>query len=187
MSDGAGQDTNQPTDPPAGSSVGFGPVEFEARLLLSAQLEPDADHDGYGDETQDQCPTDAATQGPCPLVTPPPADKTPPAFSASISKLLKLSKSGAISFTLTSGENATGTATGTVSLPRTSRVVRFKTAKFSLSAGKRTKVTLKLPKSALKKVRSALRHHRLKAKLTITAKDAAGNQTVKKLSAKLKH
>jgi hypothetical protein len=34
---------------------------------ISAVLEPDADHDGYGDETQDQCPTDASTQGPCPV------------------------------------------------------------------------------------------------------------------------
>src|SRR5262245_54844083 len=34
-------------------------------LDLSARLEPDADHDGYGDETQDQCPTNASTQGPC--------------------------------------------------------------------------------------------------------------------------
>ena len=42
------------------------------RIDLSAQLEPDADHDGFGDETQDQCPTDASTQGPCPVapVTP---------------------------------------------------------------------------------------------------------------------
>ena len=37
------------------------------RLNVSAVLEPDADHDGFGDETQDQCPTDASTQGPCPL------------------------------------------------------------------------------------------------------------------------
>ena len=32
------------------------------RINLSASLEPDADHDGYGDETQD-CPTNAATVG----------------------------------------------------------------------------------------------------------------------------
>lgn len=37
-----------------------------AQLDISAMLEPDADHDGYGDETQDQCPTYAATQGACP-------------------------------------------------------------------------------------------------------------------------
>jgi hypothetical protein len=37
------------------------------RLNVSAVLEPDADQDGSGDETQDQCPTNAATQGPCPV------------------------------------------------------------------------------------------------------------------------
>jgi hypothetical protein len=35
-------------------------------LNVSAVLEPDADGDGFGDETQDQCPTNATTQGPCP-------------------------------------------------------------------------------------------------------------------------
>ena len=35
-------------------------------LLLNADVELDADHDGYGDESQDLCPTSAATQGPCP-------------------------------------------------------------------------------------------------------------------------
>ncbi|MGH2992472.1 MAG: hypothetical protein ACRDL1_02920 [Solirubrobacterales bacterium] len=34
-------------------------------LNLSAVLEPDADADGFGDETQDECPTDTTTQGPC--------------------------------------------------------------------------------------------------------------------------
>ena len=34
---------------------------------VSAILEPDADHDQFGDETQDQCPTNASTQGPCPV------------------------------------------------------------------------------------------------------------------------
>jgi hypothetical protein len=37
--------------------------------LVNAVVEPDADHDGYGDETQDQCPTDGSTQGPCPTAT----------------------------------------------------------------------------------------------------------------------
>jgi hypothetical protein len=41
------------------------------QLLLNADLEPDADGDGFGDETQDQCPTDASTQGPCPDTDPP--------------------------------------------------------------------------------------------------------------------
>jgi hypothetical protein len=41
------------------------------RLNISAKLEPDADKDGYGDETQDKCATDAKTQGTCP----PPSNK----------------------------------------------------------------------------------------------------------------
>lgn len=45
------------------------------QLLLNADLEPDADGDGFGDETQDQCPTDASTQGPCPADTTPPQTK----------------------------------------------------------------------------------------------------------------
>jgi hypothetical protein len=32
---------------------------------VSAKLEPDADHDGFGDETQDQCSTNPSTQGAC--------------------------------------------------------------------------------------------------------------------------
>jgi hypothetical protein len=42
-------------------------------LLVQAVIEPDADHDGFGDETQDACPTQATTQGAC--------DKAAPAVS----------------------------------------------------------------------------------------------------------
>ena len=46
----------------------------EHELLLNADIEPDVDADGFGDETQDQCPTDTSTQVPCP----PGADTDPP-------------------------------------------------------------------------------------------------------------
>ena len=36
-------------------------------VFFNADIEPDADGDGYGDETQDGCPADASTQGPCPV------------------------------------------------------------------------------------------------------------------------
>jgi hypothetical protein len=52
-------------DPPLGSSVA--PTAMLGyRLLLSAVVEPDADGDGYGDESQDACPADPARQAaPC--------------------------------------------------------------------------------------------------------------------------
>ena len=43
--------------------------------LISGTIEADADHDGFGDDSQDQCPTDAATQGPCPTTGPIPQPK----------------------------------------------------------------------------------------------------------------
>jgi hypothetical protein len=48
-------------------------VEALSKPLLQApivaRIEPDADGDGYGDETQDKCPQSAAYQSPCPVVT----------------------------------------------------------------------------------------------------------------------
>jgi hypothetical protein len=52
-----------------------GPFE----VSFSADVERDADHDGFGDETQDRCPKDAATQAPCVAAAPPPPlDTAPP-------------------------------------------------------------------------------------------------------------
>ena len=42
-----------------------GSTEAINHLLVAATIEPDADNDGFGDETQDQCPRQATTQGPC--------------------------------------------------------------------------------------------------------------------------
>jgi hypothetical protein len=39
------------------------------RLNLQATMEPDADHDGYGDVTEDGCPTDPSTHAACPIPT----------------------------------------------------------------------------------------------------------------------
>ena len=58
---------------PALPDTGTGPSPSSftnAHIPLQARIEPDADGDGYGDETQDRCPTDAATSGPCPIPLP---------------------------------------------------------------------------------------------------------------------
>ena len=55
-------------DPAAGTRSSY-TATGNLEIPLTAQVEPDADHDGYGDETQDQCPTNGATAGPCPLPT----------------------------------------------------------------------------------------------------------------------
>lgn len=50
------------------------PVE----VAYNADVEPDADQDGYGDETQDLCPTSATTALPCPVLPSPTQDTTAP-------------------------------------------------------------------------------------------------------------
>ncbi len=69
-------DTKDPTDTYAGATGGtpvgsIFKVERSTGLQvpIAARIEPDVDGDGYGDETQDQCPQSAAYQGPCPVVT----------------------------------------------------------------------------------------------------------------------
>ena len=45
-------------------------LETTGELLIQGTLEPDADGDGFGDETQDQCPTQRSAQGPCDTAAP---------------------------------------------------------------------------------------------------------------------
>lgn len=55
-------------NPPLADGASAPPFFFPAsneELLHNADVEPDADHDGFGDETQDQCPTDASTHAQC--------------------------------------------------------------------------------------------------------------------------
>jgi hypothetical protein len=69
----------QPTDTdgghPVDTTVQYHTAGCAFEILVQGTVETDADHDGYGDETQDQCPTDASTHGPCPTSTPPPVHK----------------------------------------------------------------------------------------------------------------
>lgn len=60
------------SDPAPGASATFAK---SARFTnVAAFLEADADNDGFGDTSQDQCPTDASTQAACAGVPPPPDD-----------------------------------------------------------------------------------------------------------------
>jgi hypothetical protein len=176
------------TNEALGSTTTFKLIDDDFSFPVAARVEPDADGDGFGDETQDLCPTEANTQAACPSSSPPPSprDTTPPSLSASSTKSAKLSRSGALSLAMTSSEPASGSATGTISLPSVAKTVRFKTAKVKLTARKLTKISLKLPTSNAQKVRKALKHHKLRAKIVVTVRDLAGNKTVRRLTIKLK-
>ena len=63
---------------PVDTTVQYDTTSCNLQVLVQGTIETDADHDGYGDDTQDQCPTDASTHGPCSTTTsttPPPHKK----------------------------------------------------------------------------------------------------------------
>jgi RTX calcium-binding nonapeptide repeat (4 copies) len=67
------------TEPVRGSTKTTTTLLSGTRIMIAANVEPDSDRDGFGDETQDQCPTNATTQGPCPQPPPPTFCKGNPA------------------------------------------------------------------------------------------------------------
>jgi hypothetical protein len=75
----------------------------------------------------------------------------------------------------------------TVQVSNASRLYRFKAVRRSVAAHKTTRLRLKLSRKALRAVRRALRRHkRLRARITVTARDRAGNVSSAKLSVRLK-
>ncbi len=76
---GGGINFTNPGDPGVGETNSYG-SSGAFKLDISAQLEPDADRDGFGDETQDACASSAATQLECvppdTMITQPPPAKT---------------------------------------------------------------------------------------------------------------
>ncbi len=73
-----------------------GPLFYDTlvpnELMVQYRIEPDADLDGFGDETQDRCPTNAATQAACPATATP---ATTPAKKCKKKKRKKKGKSSA--------------------------------------------------------------------------------------------
>jgi hypothetical protein len=55
---------------PVDTTVVYNNAGCGFEVLVQGSVEPDADHDGFGDETQDQCPSNAAIQTACPTGVP---------------------------------------------------------------------------------------------------------------------
>jgi hypothetical protein len=123
-------------------------------------------------------------------VRPPPPRTVPPADVVTSFSALKCSsrqKVGSLTVQAGMAENGTITVTGTVNVPNAAKVYKLKSVSVTALAGRAVTVRLKLPKKALKAAKKALkRHKKVKASLTITARDTAGNVKTEKRSVKLK-
>jgi hypothetical protein len=164
--------------PTVGSTVAFTERhEGAARIPVFATVEPDADGDGYGDETQDQCPTDGSTQGPCPTKaapTPPPAP-TPITLSASAA-----AKKTFLTVSLTTTAQASVTVTGTVKIGK-GKLVKLRGNTQTVAPGTLAKFTVLFPA----KLKAALKKLPANKKLTVSLSASAPGATTKKLTVKV--
>ncbi len=153
------------------------------RVNVAATVESDADKDGYGDDTQDACPTDATRQSACPAT----ADKRAPKLAFSSSSTQNVLANRAVVVAVTSDENGTATASGRLSVPGASRTFKLRPASATLTAGKRARLKLRVTKKARGAARRSLRRgRRVRARVTITVRDGAGNIATAKRTVKVR-
>jgi len=173
-------------NPPVGATV---PMP-EGRLPSLSQpitvaVEPDADGDGFGDETQDKCPTDASTQGPCPVkVTPPPPPPPPPPPAPPTSPVLAASaaaKRGLVIVTLGASAQASVTVGGTVGLGK-GKSATLSGGTQVVVPGAPAKFTVLFPA----KLKARLKQLRPKRKLTLRLSATAPGSAGTRLTVKVK-
>jgi hypothetical protein len=158
---------------PIGSVAGTSPTGGH-RVNIAATLEPDADKDGFGDESQDGCPGDPASQATC---APPAVDSSAPILGLAAPRLESV-KHRRLHVFAKSNEAAAGVVAGRVKIGRSAKSYRLRQASASLAAGSRTKMVVRIPKRALLAIHAALRAgHSPNARLTVVARDTAGNTT----------
>ncbi len=161
-------------DVTVGSTGAFDELE-KYRLALAAIVEPDADNDGFGDETQDKCPQSAAVQAEaCPVAV---LDSFALAKKSSIVVLVTASESGSVS------------VSGTAKLPKAKKASASAKAKLkkvtkNVTAGKLVRFTLKYPASLKSALKSLPRGKSITVKLQATATNVGGQ--VSKDTAKVK-
>jgi hypothetical protein len=106
--------------------------------------------------------------------------------SISLRKRQRILRTRAIKLAVRVSEQASVSGTATLNVGNAARVLRFKRTTRTLVANKRVTMRLKVSKRTLKRLRTALRHRRsFVAKVTVTARDAAGNVGSKRKAVRL--
>jgi hypothetical protein len=156
---------------------------------VSAAVEPDADGDGYGDETQDKCPEKAALLTPCPTIA---LDAFPIVLKRSVLVLVSSSSSSAVHVFGQVGWKAKprGSARSSKTKPgggpaTTGLIVGLAGGTQTVSPGEVAKFNVKLPKSVKRHLGQIPPSKSLKAQLTASTTDLAGRVSTRILTIRL--
>jgi hypothetical protein len=153
------------------NSIGTSETEVaEVQVPITVSIEPDADNDGFGDETQDACPQSATTQAACPVVK----------LSASTTASKK-----AVTVLVTGTSPADVTVNGKVSLGK-GKKAKLKGGTKAVNPGAFTKFKLKFPAKLIKRLKELPPSKKLTLKITSSAPNLAAAPTKKTIKVKLK-
>lgn len=158
-------------NPATGSTAIVAEEVNKLQIPVTAVIEPDADGDGYGDETQDKCPQSAAVQGECPKV------------KIDIGSVVK--KKGSVVVALTATNEASVNVTGVVKLGK-GKKAKLSSGKHVVKPGKITRFTLKFTSKLKAALADLPKGKSLSLKVTASAKDLIGRVTKDQVKAKLK-
>ncbi len=155
-------------------------VEVNVSVPVVAVVEPDRDHDGYGDETQDGCPQSVLYQSGCPLVR---------------LDAVARAKPGAIFVDVTPTAEAKVYAWGHVNWGvepngdqgHRRRTIGLGPTKYRwLAGGVATRIKLLLPKAVIRRLNRTPRRETLRAKVFVHSMDLAGRPSTEKLAVVLR-
>jgi hypothetical protein len=158
-------------------STGLLLEEPGASVPLAAVIEPDADHDGFGDETQDKCPLSAAVQAECPVIV--------------LDSYVLPSRSKAVVLVSSSTANPV-TVSGSAKLPKAAKKAgasakaKLRAVTKSVTPGKLNRFTLNFPAALKSAIRDLPDGGSITVKLQASATDVAGRKTTDKAQLRIK-
>jgi hypothetical protein len=155
---------------------------------VSVVIEPDGDHDGYGDETQDNCPQNPAAHSECPLAAPavvPVAEThTAPTPAPLTIEALPQVRERSVNVLVTASVKSSVVASGTVKLGK-GRQAASRTATKIVDPGRMTPFTLKFPTAVRSKLKELSPKQSLKLKILVKATDSLGRPAQSRVNVKL--
>jgi hypothetical protein len=162
--------------------VAVAPAQAATTIGSDAAAEPAAGHDGFGDETQEVCPSSAALQTTC--IPPPSRDVRPPQTKLTYRPRQDFLGGRKVSVNLRSNEAAAAIASGQLEIgsgdPRKNGRIIYGLygVERKVSAGKKKALVLRLPLKTRKAAAAAIANgKKVVVKVIVTATDAAGNRS----------
>jgi len=184
-------------EPSVGAIFAFEGVIANARAAVSAIVEPDADNDGYGDETQDFCPTDASTHGACPSGSSSgsgtPAPTTAPLPPLRVQALALRPGRRVVRMLVATSYRAEIVAGGQVGWgfktkkhKRSHLIVGLNGGERTIAAGRIAVFRVRLPRAVLRRLHRLTPRQFLRARLSAVATDSSGRTATDRLLVKLR-